>query len=522
MDGKQAFSELRMRLDRLQLLNPDIGFEELQTIYALADQAEDEARFGEIEVFAERLIEHYLASAPKQVAAQTLAEYFEALEHSARLLAERGEVTKEPRRAADANQSVALVPHELYTPLEWCKVLCTAEMPHELIKAVEACRRRNELVVTVLEYTFVMMLRLDFDKAVRWQLTFLDSRRGGLDPDVVRDLLNAWLTRPSLPRPVLAWAEAWSADRNLLQQWPHVVRRADRLLCRHALEAWTARVDARSPTLARLQLLIRGQQTDDQSLLGWLKSALADIGESILRFVGLSRSAAAPDAGDQPWRSGAIVREILRIERLFTPVMLTADRILDVPDGAYTFAVAFFGLVGRGREQWEKKLTRLAEDAVRRAFLDDLRVGSTPLRTIEKLTFGDREALEWAIGELDATTLQFDTLRQRERVVRFLAVFFASYREQELLGGEILRRYRSLMRLMHEDHLRRVLAPDHFAEVMKRHILRDLAAVAAESRRYLARRRALESSLPELVAAEMEFIQGIRRRRLRLIHTLLG
>lgn len=521
MDGQQAFTELRVRLERLIFLNPDIGVEELDTIYALADRA-DSDRFAEVEAFAERLVDHYLASPPKRVAAQTLEEYFEALNHSARLLAERGTVSKEPRRATEAKQSVALVPHELYTPLEWCRVLCTAEMPHELIKAVEACRRRNELVGTVLEYTFVMMQRLDFDKAMRWQLIFLESRRGSLDADVVRDLINAWLTRPALPRAVLAWAEAWSADQNLLQQWPHVVRRADRLLCRHALDSWKAREEGRSPILARLHLLIREQRTDDQSLLAWLKVALADIGESILRFVGLSRSAAAAEAGAEPWRSGAIVREILRIERLFTPVMLTADRILDVPDGANTFAVAFFGLVGHGRQQWEAKLTRLAEEAVRRAFLEDLRTGTTPLRTIQRLTFGNREAFERALGELDGVTLQFDTLRQREQVVRFLAVFYASYREQDLLGGEILRRYRSLMRLMHEDHLRRVLTPDHFAEVMKRHILRDLAAVAAESRRYLARRRALESSLPELVAAEVEFIQGVRRRRLRLIHTLLG
>ena len=216
------------------------------------------------------------------------------------------------------------------------------------------------------------------------------------------------------------------------------------------------------------------------------------------------------------------MREILRIEGLFTPVLLTADRILDVPDGAHTFAVAFFGLVGKGRRLWDAKLHRLAEAAVRKAFLQDLRAGISPLRTIEKLTFGDAQACEWATGELDATTGQFDSLRQREGVVRFLSVFLASYHEQELLGGEVLGRYRSLMRLMHEDHLRRVLAPDHFEEVMQRSILRDLASVAAEARRYLGRRRALESSLPELVATEIEFTQGIRRRRLRLIHTLLG
>jgi hypothetical protein len=521
MDPQQAFAELQRRLDKLLLLNPDLGVTELQELYRYADEAAAD-RFGEIAAFAERLIELYLDSPAKQVAEQTLAEYFRELGRSARLLAESGAVDKEPRQATPEQQSVALVPRELYTPLEWCRVLCAVEMPHDLIKAVEACRRRSELVSTVLEYAFVILQRLDEDQALRWQLAFLEANRGRLDPDVVRDLLNAWLTRPTLPRAALTWAEAWSADQNLLQQWPHVVRRADRLLCQHAMDAWIAQTPARSTMVTRLHRLVREQETDDRSLLLWLKSALTDIGEAILRFVSLSRPAETPEAATQSWRSGAIVREILRIETLFTPVLLTADRILDVPDGANTFAVAFFGLVGKGRQQWEAKLNRLAEDAVRKAFLQDMRAGIGPLRTIEKLTFGDRQACEWAIGELDAATLQFDSVRQRERVVRFLSVFLASYREQELLGGEILRRYRSLMKLMHEDHLRRVLAPDHFAEVMQRSILRDLAAVAAEARRYLGRRRALESSLPELVATELEFTQGIRRRRLRLIHTLLG
>jgi hypothetical protein len=521
MDSQQAFEELRRRLDRLLPLNPDLGVVELQELYDLADAAADE-RFPDIAAFAEGLIERYLESPAKQITEQTLAEYFHELNRSARLLAASGAVGKAPPLASAEQQSVALVPRELYSPLEWCRVLCTVEVPRDLLKAVEACRRRSELVTTVLEYVFVAMQRLDAEQALRWQLGYLDAHRGRLDPDVVRDLLNAWLTRPTLPRPALAWAENWSADQNLLQQWPYVVRRADRLLCRHALEAWVARTPARNPLVQQLQRLVRQQGANDRTLLAWLKTALTEIGESILRFVSLSRPAGPTETATPTWRSAAIVREILRIEGLFTPILLTADRILDVPDGAYSFAVAFFGLVGKGRQQWDAKLKRLAEDAVRQAFLRDLRDGVSPLRTIEKLTFGNGEALEWATGELDATTLQFDSVRQREGVVRFLSVFLASYREQELLGGEVLRRYRSLMRLMHEDHLRRTLAPEHFDEVMQRSILRDLASVAAESRRYLCRRRALENSLPELVAGEMEFIQGIRRRRLRLIRTLLG
>jgi len=519
MEAQQAFEALRKRLEGLLLLNPDMGVTELEELYTLAGLTTG-AHFDEIAASVGHIVDGYLDSAPKRVAAQTLAEYFDYVNHSARLLAERGEVQKEPPKATEASQSVALVPRELYTPLEWCKVLCGTDLPRDLARAVDACRRRNELVGTVVEYAFVVLLRADAGRALRWQLAWLEERRGDLDPDVVRDLINAWLTQATLPRAALAWAESWSADENLQQQWPHVVRRADRMLCQHALNAWMRGGPVRSAVLSRLHVLAQTRRTDDQSLLGWLRAALMEVGESILRFVSLSRS--TETEGAEPWRSGAIVREILRVEGLFTPVMLTADRILDVPDGANTFAVAFFGLVGNGRQQWEAKLATMAEEAVRQAFLRDLREGLSPVQTIRRLTFGNREAFETALGELDATTMRFDSLRQRERVVRFLAVFYASYRQQELLEMEILRRYRSLMRLMHEDHLRRVLEPVHFAEVAPRGILRDLAAVAAEARRFLTRRRALESSLPELVAAEVEFIQGIRLRRLRLIHTLLG
>ena len=101
-------------------------------------------------------------------------------------------------------------------------------------------------------------------------------------------------------------------------------------------------------------------------------------------------------------------------------------------------------------------------------------------------------------------------------------MYYASYRESELLADEVARRYRNLMRLMHEDHLRRVLTEEHAKDVLAKGILRDPSSVASDARRFLTRRRALESTLEELVAAEMEFVQSIRTRRLGLIHRLLG
>ena len=162
------------------------------------------------------------------------------------------------------------------------------------------------------------------------------------------------MTCKFLPREPLAWAETWSDDDGLNQQWPQVVRCADRLLCRHGLLAWQRGADPRNSALAHLRLLVRTDRTEDGTLLRWLRSALMDVGESILRFFSLSRLDDEPEGEtQQAWRSGGIVREILRLESLFVPVMLTSDLVLGVPDGANQFAVAFFGLIGKGREQWE-------------------------------------------------------------------------------------------------------------------------------------------------------------------------
>jgi len=235
--------------------------------------------------------------------------------------------------------------------------------------------------------------------------------------------------------------------------------------------------------------------------------------ESVLFFVSMSQNAAA----DTPaWHRAAVLREVYTISAMLTPVLLLADLLLDTPDGAYRFALAFFGLLGSGRERWEKHLLRMAERAVRRNFLRGLRQDIPPLETIRRLGFGDKALVQRLAGELDWITKRFDSYRQREKVVAQLAVYYASYREGPLLAVEIGRRYRNLMRVVHEDNLRRILTSEQFAEVDQ------LSVLSADARRFLSRRRALNTSLEEMLAAEMDFVHSVRRRRLHLIHKLLA
>ncbi len=520
-----AYAALRSRLQRLRLLNPDLSETELNEIYRLAGEAGGK-HVAQVCHLTEELIERYLESPQKTMAAMVLEEFFDYIQASARLLVAEGEIRQPNPPETDREEeppSMALVLRTGFSSLDSCRVLNRARVPRELVKAVDACRRRNELVGSVIEYSLKTAQLMDLEAAGQWQLDYLRRHRKELDPDIVRDFLNAWLGRESSRPEMLAWAEEWSADEDLLEQWPEVIRKADRLLFLHALKAWQRSFPARNSSLAHLSLLIRRKKLGDDPVLTWLNAALIDIGESVRTFMGLDRTRTGQNEnGEKQWRSAAMLKEITRIESLFTPLMLAANLILSVPNGAYRFAVAFFGLVGKGREEWEQRLLQLAETAVRRMFLRGLKERRKPIEIIRKLTFGDETALARLRGELDWTTESFDSLEQREKVTRHLAFFYASYREPKLLAAEVAQRYRNLMRLMHEDNLRRVLLPEHFEILREADIIRDLSAVAGDARRFLGRRRALETDLEEMVAAEMDFVRGIRRLRLRIVHQLLS
>jgi hypothetical protein len=154
-------------------------------------------------------------------------------------------------------------------------------------------------------------------------------------------------------------------------------------------------------------------------------------------------------------------------------------------------------------------------------FLRALRDGRKPIEIIHQLTFGDRSAFMRMHRELDFETANFDSVKQRERAVRYLAVFYASFRESQLLAAEIARRYRNLMRLLHEDNLRRVLFAEHLEEARSSAMVRELSSIAAEARRYLSRRRTLEDELEDLVAEEAVFMNSIRHRRLAVVRRFL-
>jgi hypothetical protein len=516
---QRAFEQLQDRLEKLCRLNPDLADIERTELRGLASRVHPR-HFPEIGALTQKVIDAYLNSSAKRMERDILREYFELFDNSSRLLA-AGPAQRTWKPVA--TQSMALVLPYLFTPLERIKIVSAAGVPRDLMLAVDACRRHNQLVSSVVEHAFGILQAVDAEQSLEWQLGYLERNKGKLDPDVVRDLLKSWLVvnPDQLPRRALEWAESWSADDGLGEQWPGVIEHADRLLRRCALRRWDHVRTDRSRNSTHLRMLVRRQLHDEAPFRRWLDASLIDLGQSVQFFVSLNQQSAKAAEQDEAWRAATLFREIRTVEALFTPILLMADLILARPDGAYRFGLAFFGLVGQGREQWNRSLLLGAEKAVRLAFLRALKEDRTPEQIIRKLTFGDRDVQRRLLGELDWLSKRFDSMKQRDLVVRRLAVYYASYREALLLAAEVARRYRDLMRVLHEDNLRRVLTAEQFEAVGRLSLLRDLAALVSDARRFLARRRALKTTVEEMLAAELEFVEAVRRRRLVLIRQLL-
>ena len=524
MGRRSPHTELFERLRIFEALNPDLLVSaDLERLYELAGRTAPR-HFPRLAHFARQLIDAYLGSPWKREEQQILGEYFQCIERASRLLAEAGEVNVDAASSPPDSQSVALVPRRLYSSLDWCKVMNAARIPIPVIRAVDAARRRNQLLYSVIEEILVILHRVDPVRSVEWETAYLESKRGDLDSDLVRDVLRAWRRTDDLPRSALEWAFKWSADRNVERQWPAVTREADLLLRKHALASWRARrPSGGSANLAHLKALLERRDRGDKPLRDWLDTSITDIGSSVHFFVDLSRSLLAdPKTETAEWRRAALLREIHKVQSLFPPVLVLGDLILSIPNGAYSFALAFFGLTGDNRRSWERRVHEFSRGVLLKAFLADLRQGVGPLETIRRFCYGDRELFLRMMSHLDFATSEFDCLEEREKVVEELAVYYASYHEGELLAAEVARRYRDLMRVLHEDSLRRVLAPEQFAEVRRCEILTDLASIAADARRYLTRRRALETDLEHMVAAELDFATAVRQRRLVLIRKLLA
>ena len=508
--------ELLECLERLGNLNPDLKASESSRLVTLARQA-DATAFEPASKVVERLMDSYLHSGVKVSGAEIMKEYFYCMEQSAKQLRASGEISA-PLLTESTTFSTALVPREHTEALDFCKVLNRSEIPKPLVKAADAFRRRNQIVDTVFLHAFRVLWIIDAEATSRWLVDYFEKHDGSLDPDIARDALASALVAKSEPsKEFIQWALKFAADPNLLEYWPMVTRYADRFLCISALREWNAKTPrVRNNHLAQLSLYIRTKRLDEENLLSWCKNSLDEIGSCVQRFMSMERTHSEPK-----WRAMALMTELRRISNFYVPIMIVLDQLLALPDGTSRVAMAFLGLAGETLEAWEMNLEKFAERAVRRTFMLKLKFCETPVDTIRLLTFGDQKAFNTVYSMLDLMTEKFDSIQQREKAVAYLSVFYASYRRPQILGEEIGRRYRNLMRMLHEDFLKNQLDATQYAEIESTGILQELASIAAEARKYLGRRQASENTLEQMMAAKIAFERFIREKRIAVLRTCL-
>lgn len=519
----EAWDALKAFLVDLRRLNPDYTLSEVFAARAQAEVVGSEHAAEAAELVGE-VIRLYLASPQKQAGGEILHEYYSLLESEEKRLLESGVMAQEAPEEQPATEGgtmppptetvVALVPRREVPPLTRCVVLNHSQIPTLLSKAADAYRRRNMVVDTVVELGLDLLWRLDAVYAENWMLGWLEEHTGQQDPDVIRDLLRVVFRCPQLSRRLFDWILKWCGDARLLDSWPNVIYTGDRVLCRHAVQSWLKHHQPRNSSVAHLKLLFANGRWDDESLLHWLESALGMLADCVLRIMALDKQS---EAAEKAAFSGALFSELKRLANVYPLVMMVGNQLLCLPDGAHQFALAVFGLAGEGLRKWNEQLEQFCAGVIRRVFILDMRAGRTPVETIRRLTFSDEAAFRMATSQLDLVSERFDSLKQREKVIGLLVPFYASYRQDKFLSAEVTRRFRQIMRMLHEDYLGEWLDDVQLAAVREWGSVADMAAMVGDARKYLSRRRDQISSLERILAARMTFEEATRKRRLDII-----
>ena len=495
----------RLRLYRL--LNPE-GIETIENeLFDLA-QVDTKQAFQLVASTATDVVKLYVASPVKRAERASFDKYFQIISQSAKQL-EAGLPEPLPSNVS----GVALVPAKHYSSLQWMRIELAANVPDPVANAVAAGKRRNELLESILESIFRLLLRLDEDAGISWSLALCDETEEPIDPDVARDLIRAWKQLDTVPPKIITQLLTWSTHELTVRHWPMVAAEADALLRRDAL---SKAGDTLPPSLQRLKPFTR-----NSSLLRWLRSCVSSMGESISFFCAQAEILDKEKESADEWRREAMFQELLKVQRNIPSILVLSDMLLDHPDGSLDFSMAVFGFTHRYKKMWRERLIEQCRKAVRACFLRDMRFKRKPAHTIHLLSFGDDVFEANVRADLDLVTESFTTISQREDVVEKLAYMYASYREEPLLMQEIGLRYRKMMRMLHEDNLNRLLTPEQMKSLGEGgDALTELSDIASHSRRFIMRRRALDRSTEEMLAADLDYwstIKSLRAHYLRQI-----
>ena len=500
--------EFKSKLEIFHTLNPDILYAHSKPLFKLAS----EVQFPEYANFVETIIEEYLNSNFKINERETISTYLDIITRATTQLIESGEISPTPR----TNQKTELSLRHNYDSKAWHQVIVKSDIPKGLDGAIQAIERRKNTDSTILYYLFEIFHCLDLEAALKWELNYLTTT-AYVDPDIVRDLLHAWLNlNQKLPKSLLEFVFDWCDHELYKRMWSSIIKEADRLLQYQAL----IRLDLSSTHSAMIkQLKTVLSFKNDKIYAKWELKSLEKMTEQVQFFTEMERK--NRDSNQESFQLAAF-KTLDQLQTLFTPLMILSHLLLDGPNGAEKLAYAFMGYSESEQALWEKQLYKLSTQTVRRFFLNDLKKDQKPLKTIEKLCFGNEALYRRLLGELDFKTNNFESVNQQQKVINALAYNYASLRRAKLLKDELSRRFRRFMRMVHEDSLRNFLKPEHLKEMQASTLITEYAVAATEARKFLSIYHNDHIPAEEVFTVKEEFVFNFHKRRRLMIKGIIN
>lgn len=520
------YNSLQEYFNRLFSLNPYREDIDQEAMFATASELPASC-FEEFRNVTEELLTAFLTAQWKineQTIINKFIDHLEKADYRLRSDADEDEENADSLQSDNrtaGGDSVALVSRRYFRSADWLRALNKGNLPQPLLRSVDAAVQRNRLLPSILKPAFVALHGIDSDAAFEWELEYLKNNTGQLDPDVIRALMQTWRRQDKEPLEAVEWALQWSTNPNLRRQWPAVVEEADLWLREITIQKWLDRQSRRSKHIALLQRLSQKSAVNEQDYWRWTEATIADIGIEIRRFSSLSAAAFSADNSETKKKIQlSLLHRLQNMDSLFTALIIMSDLLPRMPDGAYRLALALFGISHSHLQKWRQDLQENAFSVIQKIFLDNLKSRHPPLETIKKFTFGDRQLYQHLVNYLDIISKNFTSLEDRDAVTETLAINYASFRESDLLAKHIGRRYRHLMSALHEDNLRRLFTDRQYEGISSLETLFDAFSLAASARQYLKTYRSLDSSTAELLGAEEDFTDEVKRLRMKVIDSL--
>lgn len=335
-----------------------------------------------------------------------------------------------------------------------------------------------------------------------------------LDPAIRRDLVIV-LGETSGPQ-ADRFIRATVQDHEARREYPRIHREARRPLVVRALRHWHENGAAQGRRFSRsiARLLTPEGGVRWRRVEGLVTSQLDEVARAVQLFLQQGKRLRT-----RTLASRTLAVEVSAMIDSVHLLLLVSEEFLLRVHGCRRFAEALFGLDGPTLETMRRAADASVRRSMERAALRSLKRHGTMLDFVQSLRLVDDFTRERVIAMLDLATSQFPTLRIKNQAMDMLAV---PYQEQEFerrLLRALQKRFRALVRVVHDDALRTRLEPDDFERLQpRREDIFDLYALLVASRDYLASMTTrYENVSDDFVFAEEEYKAKIEGRLIRLL-----